>query len=715
MGAIFCPSLHLLPVRLVPRLELPIDHFRLLGVGPGTDAQTVLHTYHQRLARVPDPAFSRDTLEARAELLRASADVLSDPQRRAAYESDLTALVGSGEEVVPALDIASSREVAGLLLLLEADQPLECFDLACRALQPPQTPALGSSRESDLTRLAGLSCLAAAGEYHAQRRYEAAAQTLQQGLQLLQRMGQLPELRERMSQELDRLTPYRVLDLLSRDLSAVEERREGLSLLEDLVRRRGGLEGSADPGFSREAFQAFFKQIRSFLTVQEQVDLFSRWGDAGSPAADFLATTALTASGFVQRKPERIAAARDRLEASGRSGIDPLLANLHLLLGDVDGAREAFDRGASRELRAWTARQSDDPLAQLCAYCRDWLSQDVLPGYRDIDADPDLDAFFTDRDVIGFVEKEDRRAGRSFPEPGDTSSGGSFDFATSPDPSDAWTSIGASSSFGLSGSSGPLVPPPAYDAFGEQLDHGDAAGHDEGPARRRRRRPLPVRGAHSLPLPWLMGGLAAALAALALGTWALRPRTPGPAAAGSARPIPVVPAARPIPTPAPTTPRLAAGATPPPAPPPPTASRPVAPASADARLPLQVAAPSEAQLRALLEAWLAAKAAVLAGDTAAVPLDRIARAPAVRRLEEERRDDRSRGELQKLDVKVKDLAIDERSPQRIAITAELAYSDRRLDDRGREVERTAPTTLRNVYVFGRDGGTWRLAASHAAD
>ena len=46
----------------------------------------------------------------------------------------------------------------------------------------------------------------------------------------------------------------------------------------------------------------------AFLTVQEQVDLFSRWGDAGSAAADFLASMALTASGFAQRKPERIAA-----------------------------------------------------------------------------------------------------------------------------------------------------------------------------------------------------------------------------------------------------------------------------------------------------------------------------------------------------------------------------------------------------------------------
>ena len=61
-----------------------------------------------------------DTLQARADLLRASADLLSDGERRAAYEADLTALASAEEQLIPALEIPSSREVAGLLLLLEA-------------------------------------------------------------------------------------------------------------------------------------------------------------------------------------------------------------------------------------------------------------------------------------------------------------------------------------------------------------------------------------------------------------------------------------------------------------------------------------------------------------------------------------------------------------------------------------------------------------------
>lgn len=303
-------------------MDLPLDHFRLLGVSPATDAQTVLRTLQLRLDRAPDQGYTVDTLQARADLLRASADLLCDGERRGAYEADLTALASAEEPLIPALEIPSSREVAGLLLLLEAGQALDAFNLAARALHPPG-PGAGKRPRSRPHPAGGEAALAAAVDYGQERHYELAARTLQQGLQLLQRMGQLPELRERIHGELEALAPFRVLDLLSRDPAASREREEGLALLEQLVQRRGGLEGNADAGFAAEDFQTFFKQIRTFLTVQEQLDLFDRWGRQGSAAAEFLATIALTASGFAQRKPERIAAARERLRGAAGRGSTP--------------------------------------------------------------------------------------------------------------------------------------------------------------------------------------------------------------------------------------------------------------------------------------------------------------------------------------------------------------------------------------------------------
>lgn len=681
-------------------MELPIDHFRLLGVGPATDAQNVLRTLQRRIDRPPEQGFTADTLLARAELLRASADLLSDSARRAAYEADLTALSAAAEPVMPALDVPSSREVAGLLLLLEANQPQECFELACRALQPPQAPALGSSRETDLTLIAGQACLDAATELEEQRHYEAAARTLQQGLQLLQRMGQAPLLRERMSEALDRLTPYRVLDLLCRDLSAVDERREGLALLEQLVQRRGGLEGHADMSFGSAEFQAFFKQIRDYLTVQEQVDLFHRWAEGGSAAASFLASIAQTASGFAQRKPERIAAARDRLLASGREGLEPLLANLHLLLGEVDQALALFDRGASKDLRAWAARQGgEDALAKLCAYCRDWLSRDVLSGYRDLDLEADLEAYFSDRDVIAWVEREDRKAGRHYravPPAAETS------------PSDWSAAAGAGAAaesafagFDLAG----------FPSAGQASLSGGQPGELPHPDEDEEDDWLPQFSLPALGRPlWI--GAAVVVALLLGGTWWWRSQLGEPGRSGRVQPLPV----RPVPPVVARAPAATPTATPPAAAPAkaPSAPRPSV-AVAAAAVPLTAAEPDEAALRTLLQTWLDAKVAVMAGRSAPANLDQIARAEPIERLEGERRDDKVQGLRQTISARITGLRISESDPRRIAVTAELAYSDERRDGSGTVLDRTAPTTLRNVYVFARDPQGWRLAASSPAD
>lgn len=681
-------------------MDLPIDHFGLLGVTPGTDAQGVLRTLQQRLDRVPDQGFTAETLEARAELLRASADLLSDAPRRQSYEADLTALMHSAQPVQPALEIPGSLEVAGLLLLLEAGQPLDCWELARGCLQPPQAPALGSSREADLTLLAGLAVLEAARESRDQRRFEPAAHLLQAGLQLLQRMGQVPALRESMHRELEELCPYRILDLLSRDLANVQERREGMLLLEQLVQKRGGLEGEADLSFSNDQFQLFFKQIRGYLTVQEQVDLFNHWTEAGSSTAGFLAGIALTASGFAQRKPERIAAARDRFVSCGRPGLEPLLANLHLLLGEVDQAITLFEQGAAKDLRAWASQHSSDALGRLCAYCRDWLSRDVLPGYRDLEADADLDAYFSDRDVVAWVEREDRRAGRHYTAAPSVASLVPSAPSAPTEAAPLTTEPRPSLLNDFDWSDWSFTPP------WERADGGDASAaapstEVETRVQRRRRRSsladLPDR-IPRLPqrAPWWIGLTAVAMA-LGAGIWTIRQLASAPQRPG-VQPLLVAP---PVSGKPPTLPQV----------PPEPISEPAQPGPVP--LPLSIAKPTERQLRSLLQAWLDAKAAVLAGKEPAVPLDRLARSGPIDRLEAERRQDRATAQTQTIQAAIRALTVKERSPQRIAVAVEIDYSDSRQSADGQVVGRTPPMSLRNVYVFGRDGDTWRLAATYS--
>ncbi|MFM7268402.1 MAG: IMS domain-containing protein [Cyanobium sp.] len=694
-------------------MDLPLDHFRLLGVSPATDAQTVLRTLQLRLDRPPDQGYTVDTLQARADLLRDSADLLSDEERRRAYESDLTALAAAQEPLMPALEIPSSREVAGLLLLLEAGQPVEAFHLASRALQPPQAPALGSGREADLALLAGEAALAAAADQGQERHYELAARTLQQGLQLLQRMGQLPELRLRIHAELDALAPFRVLDLLSRDPAASQERKEGLELLEQLVQRRGGLEGEQDETFALEDFQTFFKQIRGFLTVQEQLDLFQRWGGQGSQAAAFLGTIALTASGFAQRKPERIANARQQLLASGREGTQPLIANLDLLLGDVEGAIQRFSDGSGPELRAWAERQSSDPLAQVCAWCRDWLSRDVLPGYRDLDADADLEAYFSDRDVLAWVEREDRRSGRSF------STASSTGLASAADATQSWPEPAG-------WSAPPGLQSDLLGAIGLESGPGASSAAPPQPSRRRHRsqqtedqegglgRLLPAGGwmdPGSWPRRSQFVAAAGLLAAFLGGFWLLRaaPWRHQPLTTDSSATRTLPSAAQPAPPPGPST----------------TPAKPTTPQSAQmvpqsttsapaVATSLSSADPSEAELTELLERWLKAKTSVLAGEAAPADLDQLARPVMVDQLDRQRAGDQAAGRRQSIEVAIGKATVQDRSPRRIALQADLSYRDTTTDASGKVIARTAPTTLRNVYVFGRDADAWRLAASRPA-
>ena len=695
-------------------MELPIDHFRLLGVSPAIDAQSVLRTLQLRLDRPPEDGFTDEALEARAQLLHETADLLSDDKRRQRYEAELTAVSEGEPGVIPALVIPTSREVGGLILLWEAGLGAQAFELASRSLQPPRAPALGSGRESDLALLAGLASRQAAEDDQQERHYERAAEILLKGQQLLQRMGHHPELRQELARERDALLPYRVLQLLSRP--SVLERREGLALLDKLMERRQGLDGDADPDFARPAFEAFFAQIRPYLTVQEQIDLFDRWAQEGSRRADRLTAMALAASGFAQRKPQRIAQAAQRLERIDATGLAKPLACLTLLLGQVEEAQALF-QGLQTQTTgtaeqpisgedATTPEQENGPaaaapavtpLAELCLTCASWLRVEVLPGYRDVEIDADLEAWFADRDIQDYVDQQDRRLGRRRPAPAIAAPA-----AVPPVPIAPFVTAGGSLEPTLASD------PEASGALDDDLGDGDFDGDDaweDDDSRGRWRWPalpalrlptlqLPTLQPPSLPLSglktvhWLAIGGGVAVAVAATLWWTLRPK-------------PQALAVQPLAA----SPQTSSGS-------PPQASLPpqAPPAVIDAATaPLRAETPTDAQIRQLLNRWLEAKAQVMAGKTAAEPLLELATPQQLDQLNRSRGIDQQAGHHKVIDAKVTDLAITPSGAGSIQVRAAIRYGDRVLDQNGRVVSEDPPTTLHNTYVFGRGAdGIWRL-------
>jgi len=365
------------------------------------------------LDKTPDEGFTYEVLNQRSELLRLTADLLTDPESRREYENLL--LNGSS-----GLDFSSSREVAGLILLWESGSPKEAFKITRKALQPPQNPALGSSREADLTLLAALTARDSAIQEQQLRSYSNAADFLHEGIQLLQRMGKLGDIRKDLEEDLISLLPYRILDLLSRDLNDQESHKKGLSMLENLIIKRGGLEGNNKSEYgnylNQQDFEVFFQQIKPYLTVQEQIDLFLELQKRGSLEAGFLAFLSLTAIGFSRRKPEKLFEARKILKKLNLSGLDsmPLVGCLDLLLADIDQALARFSSSADEKLRDWLNNYPGNKLEAICIFCKNWLENDVLVGYRDIESkEVDLDSWFEDREIQEFIEKLEKKSNKN--------------------------------------------------------------------------------------------------------------------------------------------------------------------------------------------------------------------------------------------------------------------------------------------------------------
>ena len=391
-------------------MELPLDHFRLIGVNPSATSEEILRAFQLRLDKTPNDGFTFEVLTQRAELLRLTADLLTNAENRKEYE-DLVLNGASG------LEFASNREVAGLMLLWESGSPKEAFKLTRKALQPPQTPALGSSREADLTLLAALSSRDAAIKEQDQRCYSNAADFLQEGIQILQRMGKMGELRKNLEDDLSALLPYRILDLLSRDLIDVETHKKGLSMLLSFINKRGGLEGKNNSEneqiLDQKSFEVFFQQVKSFLTVNEQIDLFLNLQKRGSTEAGFLAFLALTAEGYSNKKPENLFEALKIIKNINLPELDkmPLIGCLDLLLADIESAENRFLQSSDEDLKEWLNLYEGEKLDAICLYCKNWLENEVLKGYRDIRVDDvDLDSWFEDSEIQEFIEKFEKKS-----------------------------------------------------------------------------------------------------------------------------------------------------------------------------------------------------------------------------------------------------------------------------------------------------------------
>ena len=388
-------------------MRIPIDRYSLLGVSLGAGCHIILNQLERRLEKSEYSGFTGETQEKRIELLKENTSILLNEDKRKAYESDYLSTRIVGDDTEPTIEIKDDYEIAGLLLLLESGEVEECLRIAEQVFRQKRLDMNYFSADfKDLNKIIDYATLGYANKLKSKRYYETASEVLGRRIKSHSvGMGD-KEIINIMATELEQLLPFRVLDMLSR---ANDEQKHliGIDLLTRLVAERGGLDNNSNKYMNNDEFHAFFRQIRSYLTVQEQIDLYKKWASEGSKVGKFLHCIALVAQGFSQRKPNRIRDALDIMRTIATNELQPVVANMHLLLGDVENANNIFQLYADEQLKAWWTKKAEEPLGRLCEWCREWLERDVLIGYKDIDVGPDIDSYFSDKDVVSYIEGVD--------------------------------------------------------------------------------------------------------------------------------------------------------------------------------------------------------------------------------------------------------------------------------------------------------------------
>ncbi len=636
-------------------MKLPLDNFQVLGVSPGSSARNILMILERRLEKCDYHGFSEETIKLRSDLLKDISKPLLDAEKRKEFDMAYHNTDIKNEET-RFLSIPISHEVAGLLLLLESRQFEDCLTLANEySKKSHRANASDPKSLADLPLLVGHATLEYGKELKSKRYYEYCARILEKGLNSVKNKTGLTNIESAIRQELQDIIPFRILDLLSRDTH--EPIRElGIELLNDFVKNRGGLEGESNLKMQDIEFKSFFRQIRYFLTVQEQIDLYQEWYRGGSKTAGFLLGISLVACGFARRKPERLVEALEVIKDLDSTELREMISYILLLLGKVENTEDS-QLLTEEEIKNSSLDSPENRLGKLCSNCREWLERDVLEGYRDLEADPDLETYFNDRDVTSFIERQDNV---TIPEKTINK------ILIKP--------IELSNRF-LNRSSQQ-----------KRTDLNDLGSNQKVESIRIPKHSYKVRRIQLIQRKWVFGSLG--LITLFILWLTLGNRNSSKQKPVQSKGNQQIYSAN-----------LAN--------------------STDVRNQSQhlqekndksgiQTYPEKSYLSSILSKWLEIKTRVLAGSEVPKSIQLVATTEAVERLKAERKEDKLREETQKISAQLIDVKIIRRQPERIEVTATLSYSDERLNQSSEVIGRTPKHVFKKRYILVNRGSVWQV-------
>lgn len=591
----------------------------------------------------------------RSELLKEYSRPLLDAEERRVFEIEYQSaqIIDEDKRYV---DVQKGYEIAGLLLLLECGHYDECLGLANElALSKHSDRESDDTKRTDLSRLIGYATLEYGRVLKSKRYYENCARILEKGLESIQDKPGLAEIETAIREELEDIIPFRILDLLSREMDE-PIRETGIRLLNDFVVQRGGLDSTSDLHMKDAEFKSFFRQIRYFLTVQEQIDLYRQWCQAGSQSACFLLGISLVASGFARRKPERLVQALDVMHNLNSEELKDMIAYISLLLGKVSLIETVPNLSCNDEQNS-VPESLGGNLGEICTSCRVWLERDVLEGYRDLEADPDLEAYFSDRDVTTFIEERDREL-----------------LVEKPSTKMLFAPLELSHRLLQKSTNHKQVRRINPDQPGKslQMDH----------FRGRTKKVLSriVKKNWKFFIAIFAGGILSYIVVARQNTYTSAPRNAvkDMVSPNLATKIKIE-----------------------------NTSKPGIRRDQKEGKDIQ-GNPSESKIKEILSTWLDIKSKTLSGLESAYDAKNVATIQAIKRLQSERREDKLKGEKQKILVRLTDIEILARDKNKVEVLATLSYSDERLNRENEVIKKTPKHVFKKTYILVNRDAKWLL-------
>jgi hypothetical protein len=378
-------------------VRVAFDYYKLLGVTPQATPDELQQGLRDRLNSLPHREYSDSALHQRQQLLHLAYQHLSK----------------QGDTGIH-LDIEQEQLSGLLLLLLELGEYQQVVQLGCAELEQADAELNGNALyRIDILLSVARAYLEMAREFRQQGQYERGAQSLEMAQELLIKEGAGLNLRREIQAELYLMRPYRILELLSAPDHATAEHNRGLQLLREMLSDRRGIEGNGNDRsmLSNHDFLKFIQQLRSYMTAQQQLELFEEEAQRPSKVAAYLAVYALIAQGFATHQPALIRRAKGLLIKVGAWEdvyLEQAIANL--LLGKVEEAIQLAQRTSHRDQWEIIYSKSDggkDLLLGLCLYCEQWLREEVYPFFRDLahkHRPGALKAYFADPAVQEYLE-----------------------------------------------------------------------------------------------------------------------------------------------------------------------------------------------------------------------------------------------------------------------------------------------------------------------